>query len=141
MNWGTKITIVMLCFMTMIGTYAYLMMTSKSDELVDKDYYEKGINYDVDYNKKENVKRNHMEPSVLLGSDSLVITFPSAAVGTLKLIRTADKTMDRSFPLETDIENRFKISTRGRESGLWKLQMDWTASGVAYLYEKEVMLP
>lgn len=141
MNWGTKITIVMLCFMTMIGTYAYLMMTSKSDELVDKDYYEKGINYDVDYNKKENVKRNNMEPSVLLRNDSLVITFPAAAAGTLKLIRTADKTMDRGFPLETNDENQYKISIRGKESGLWKLQMDWTASGTPYLYEKEVMLP
>jgi hypothetical protein len=141
MNWGTKITIVMLCFMTMIGTYAYLMMTSKSDELVDKDYYEKGINYDVDYNKKENVKRNHMEPAFLLRNDSLVVTFPAAAEGTLKLIRTADKKMDRAFKLETDADNQFKISTRGKGSGLWKVQMDWTTAGTPYLYEKEVMLP
>ncbi len=141
MNWGTKITIVMLCFMTMIGTYAYLMMTSKSDELVDKDYYEKGINYDIDYKKKENVKRNHMEPGVVLHNDSLLITFPAAAVGTLKLIRTADKTMDRSFPMETDAANQFQISIRGKDSGLWRLEMDWMASGTPYLYEKEVMLP
>jgi hypothetical protein len=141
MNWGTKITIVMLCFMTMIGTYAYLMMTSKSDELVDKDYYEKGINYDVDYNKKENVKLNHMEPSVLLRNDSIVVTFPAAAYGILKLIRTADKKMDQSFRLETDLSNQFLIATPGKGSGLWKLQVDWTTSGTTYLYEKEVMLP
>jgi hypothetical protein len=141
MNWGNKLLIGMLCFMTMIVILGVLMVTSKSDALVDNDYYEKGIAYNVDYDKKMNVKRDHAEPTIQLSSDSLILTFPKPAGGTIKFIRLSNKNLDRQMALKTDAMNQAKFSISHKSPGLWKLQLNWENANKAYLYEKEVMLP
>jgi hypothetical protein len=141
MNWGTKLVIGMLCFMCMIVVLGVLMVTSQNDTLVENDYYEKGIHYDTDYNKKEQVKTDHAEPVFELKADSLFVTFAKQAQGTIKFIRVSDKTMDRVYALKTDSLNQDKLSIRTKTRGLWKLRLDWESEGKKYLYEKEVMVP
>jgi hypothetical protein len=141
MNWGNRLLIGMLCFMTMIVVLGVLMVTSKSDALVDNDYYEKGIEYNVEYNKKMNVKRDHAEPIVELTSDSLILTFTKPAKGRIKFIRLSNKNLDRDLVLKTDSSNQAKFSILRKSAGLWKLAVDWESANKAYLYEKEVMLP
>ena len=140
MNWGLKIALGLGVFMTFIMVLAYLMMTSKNDDLVDADYYEKGINYNVDYEKKSRVTKDQATPEVLINGQQLTITFKKAATGTVKLIRTADKSMDKNMTLKTDSLNQYNIPITGLATGLWKLQIDWNSNGLSYLYEKEVML-
>jgi len=141
MNWGTKLMIGMGCFMTMIIVFAVLMMRSDSDALVDTDYYEKGINYNLDYRKKSHVNMDRAEPTIVLRNDSLVVTFKREATGLMKMIRTADKKLDQQFDIKTDQTHSFSIPVGKQKSGLWKVQLDWTSMGRPYLYEKEVMLP
>ena len=112
------------------------MFTSKTDALVDNDYYEKGINYDSDYSKKENVKREHAEPKIVLLNESLIVTFSKPATGELKLIRTADKRLDKSFVFTSSEEIKYVISKKG----LWKIRLTWQSGDKSYLYEKEVLL-
>jgi hypothetical protein len=140
MNWGTKLIIGMLSFMTFIIVLAVQMIRSDDDALVDNDYYEKGINYNKDYNKKENVKLDHATPEVSVKENTIIITFADDAAGSVKLIRTADKKMDRKLQLQTDSLHEFKIPVQGLASGLWKLQLDWKSNDKPYLYEKEVIL-
>jgi hypothetical protein len=127
--------------MTMIVVLGVLMVKSKSDALVDNDYYEKGIEYNIEYNKKMNVKRDHAEPIVKLTSDSLILTFTKPAKGRIKFIRLSNKNLDRDLALETDSLNQAKFSILRKSAGLWKLAVDWESANKAYLYEKEVMLP
>ncbi|WP_316833338.1 FixH family protein [Pedobacter nutrimenti] len=139
-NWGTKLVIGLAVFMTFIIVLGIKMIRSKSDALVDNDYYEKGIHYDQDYLKKENVKKEHAEPVVERTTDTLVISFKQAAAGEVQLIRTADKKLDQKLELKTDSRNQFRIPVGQKASGLWKLKMEWKNDGKSYLYEKEVML-
>ena len=141
MNWGTKLMIGMGSFMTMIIVFAVLMMRSDSDALVDTDYYEKGINYNLDYRKKSHVNMDRATPTIELQNDSLIVTFKREATGLMRMIRTADKKLDQQFDIRTDQANTFKIPVGRQKSGLWKVQLDWTSMGRPYLYEKGVMLP
>ena len=140
MNWGFKIALGLGVFMTFIMVLAYLMMTSKNDDLVDADYYEKGINYNVEYQKKAAVLRDGVTPHVVIADQQLTLTFNQQATGSIRLIRTADKTLDRTMVLKTDSLNQFSIPVEGVAPGLWKLQVNWISEGENYLYEKEVML-
>ena len=140
MNWGTKLIIGMLTFMTFIIVLVVQMFRSNNDALVDNDYYEKGIHYNIDYNKKENVIKDQAAPEVRIEANTIVITFKESATGTVKLIRTADKRMDQNLVLNTDAANQFQLPLTGKAGGLWKLKLDWKSNGTAYLYEKEVML-
>jgi hypothetical protein len=140
MNWGIKIALGLGVFMTFIMVLAYFMMTSKNDDLVDADYYDKGINYNVDYEKKSRVAKDQATPEVMIEGQQLRITFVQAATGSVKLIRTADKSMDKNMILKTDSLKQFNIPIKGLATGLWKLQIDWKSNGLSYLYEKEVIL-
>jgi hypothetical protein len=140
MNWGTKLIIGMLCFMGFIITMGVIMMTSKKDALVDNDYYEKGINYNHDYVRKENVRQDHAEPIFQVLNDTLHVQFIAPSEGTFKIIRTADKRLDRSLSFKTDAKNIFVYPLRGKATGLWKIQLDWKSKDKSYLFEKEIML-
>lgn len=140
MNWGVKLTIGMGVFMLFIISLGVLMIRSKSDALIENDYYEKGINYDQEYHKKENVKNDGAEPKIEVVNDRLIIIFTEYAKGTVKLIRISDQKMDSTIDFETDHANQIQIPTGGKARGLWKIKLDWKNSNKFYLFEREVRL-
>ncbi len=75
MNWGTKLVIAMALFMTFIIALSTKMILSDKDDLVDKDYYEKGLNYDLDYQRKQNMENDKAEPKIELGLESMKVVF------------------------------------------------------------------
>ncbi|RZM29342.1 MAG: hypothetical protein EOO88_05320 [Pedobacter sp.] len=58
MNWGTKIIIGMAVFMAFILVLGIFMIRSNPDPLVDEDYYEKGLNYDQELKRMEEIKKD-----------------------------------------------------------------------------------
>lgn len=140
MNWGTKLVIGMLCFMSFIIVLAVLMFNSKPDALVDTDYYEKGLNYDADYNRKEQVKKDHAEPEVNVVEKGLFITFKTPASGIVKLMRIADMRMDKSVRIHADAKKKVQIPLDDVAKGRWKLIISWENEGKSYLDEQEVMI-
>lgn len=61
MNWGTKLVIGMLTFMSFIVVLGILMFRSTPDPLVDEDYYEKGLNYDLEMKRMEKLKADSID--------------------------------------------------------------------------------
>jgi len=140
MNWGTKLIIGMLCFMSFIVVLGVLMFNSNTDALVDNDYYEKGLNYDKDYNRKEQVKIDDAAPIVKLTEDNIILRFKNKAEGNIKLLRNSDKRMDKNIALSTDATNEVKIPLQGIEKGQWRLIISWTTEGLNYLNEQEILI-
>lgn len=141
MNWGVKLMIGMLCFMSFIIILAIKMINSKPDALVDNDYYEKGLDYDKDYNRKEQVKTDGAAPQIQLRNGHIVLTFKDKAIGEAKLIRNSDKRLDKKIAISTDVLHTVRIPVSGLEKGQWRLIISWTTDGKAYLDEQEVMVP
>ena len=139
-NWGTKLVIGMASFMTFIIVLAVLMFNSKPDALVDNDYYEKGLNYDADYNLKEQVKADHAAPEVQVLPGEILLTFKAAAEGKVKIIRPSDKRMDKVTVIKTDDSYRSAIPIDDIAKGRWKLIITWNSAGKSYLDEQEVMI-
>lgn len=141
MNWGTKLVIGMLCFMSFIIVLAVLMINSKTDALVDTDYYEKGLDYDKDYSRKEQVKSDNAAPSINITPDYIVLLFKNKAKGDIKLVRNADQKMDKRMSIQTDSAKEVKIPLKGIEKGQWRLIISWMSDEKAYLNEQEVIIP
>lgn len=140
MNWGTKIVLGMASFIIFIVAMGIIMFNSKKDALVDNDYYEKGINYDQVYNKKEQTKTDHAKPEIIINQDMLLLTFKDKATGTVKLMRTADKSMDKDFPFESNSNHQVIIPASGFKKGSWRLIADWKSNNKNYLYEQEITI-
>lgn len=142
MNWGTKIIIGMLTFMSFIVVLAILMFRSDTDALVDKDYYEKGLKYDETYRLKAQVLLDSVVPDISVEKKSLLIAFKTTAEGTIKLVRTADQRQDRILSFKTTEGNKVEIPLNSLSGGQWKLILNWkSGDGKSYLNEQEVIIP
>lgn len=139
-NWGTKLVIGMGSFMTFIVVLAVMMFNSRPDALVDNDYYEKGLNYDADYNRKEQVKADHAAPEIEVLPAEILLTFKGAAEGKVKIVRPSDKRMDKVVNFKTDPGYRSAIPSGEIAKGRWKLIITWNSAGKSYLDEQEVMI-
>ena len=141
MNWGTKIIIGMLTFMSFIVILAVLMFRSDTDALVDKDYYEKGLKYDETYRLKAQVLLDSAGPAIFVGKKSVIIAFQTTSEGTIKFVRTADQRQDRSLNFRTREENKVEIPLDSLPGGQWKLILNWkSGEGKSYLNEQEVII-
>jgi len=140
MNWGTKIILGMASFMIFIVVLGIMMFNSKKDALVDTDYYEKGINYNQTYNSKEQTKNDHAKPEIILNQDMLLLTFKEKAAGTIKLMRTADKNLDKAIPFTSNVNKQVIIPSAGLQKGSWRLIIDWGSGSKKYLYEQEITI-
>lgn len=139
MNWGTKLIIGMALFMSFIITLAVLMIRSDSDDLVDANYYEKGIEYDKDYDRKSQLIKDHAEPEISV-NELLKITFKSPAVGNIRLIHPSDKTMDSTMNFNSGTGIQVEFPLANFRKGHWKVSLEWTSSGKSYLYDKNIII-
>jgi hypothetical protein len=140
MNWGTKIVLGLAVFMIFIVSLGVIMVSGKKDALVDNDYYEKGINYNKVYNRKEQMNRDHAKPVVTVSPERILLTFKHPAKGKAQFMRTADKNLDRSVPFESNAENQVIIPAGLLQKGSWRLIIEWTGSRKSYMYEQEISL-
>lgn len=140
MNWGTKLMIGMALFMSFILVLAILMFNSKNDALVDNDYYEKGLNYDADYIRKEQVKKDQAAPELVISANLITLKFKNPGIGTIKLIRNSDNRMDRLTAFKTDENNAATLPIENLARGRWKLIVSWKSDGKSYLDEQEITI-
>lgn len=139
MNWGTKLVIGMGLFMAFIITLVVFMMRSDSDDLVDKDYYQKGIEYDKEYTQKNRVYQDKSEPYIYVG-DSLKIIFKKPAIGSIRFLHPSDNKNDRTLNMETRENNEFVFPLNEISKGNWKLILEWKSEGREYLFEKNILI-
>lgn len=140
MNWGTKIVMGLAAFMLFIISLGVMMVSGKKDALVDNDYYEKGINYNKVYNRKEQTRNDHAQPIVEVNPEMIRLTFKQQARGKATLMRTADKNLDRSIPFESNAANQVVIPAHTLQKGSWRLIIEWTGNHKSYLYEQKIRL-
>jgi len=132
----------MLTFISFIGILAVLMLRSKTDALVDNDYYEKGLNYDEDYRLKENVIRDDAKPELSINGKSILIRFKTEVTGKIKLMRISDQREDKLISFRTNEMKQAELSAAALPAGLWKLIITWqAANGSSYLTEEEINIP
>jgi len=142
MNWGTKLVTAMALFMVFIIGLSMKMIFSEKDDLVDKNYYEKGLNYDHDYQRKQNVLNDKAEPLITLSPGQLQVLFSKPVKGTLRLSHPSDNNKDKAFKIELkDNEPLVLPLDELNGKGQWRLSAEWESEGRQYLFEKYVFIP
>jgi hypothetical protein len=126
MNWGTKLIIGMLLFMSFIVVLGVLMIRSDSDALVETNYYEKGLNYDDEYAAKTQVGKDQASPEISI---------------TVKLTRNDSKSSDTTVKFITK-SGKLTLNISRLAKGRWHMITAWeNPEGIKYLKDEEVYLP
>jgi len=139
MNWGKGIIWGMALFMLFILGMCVHMFRMPADEY-DHHYYEKGLNFDQDYNKEKQVATDQARPQIRIGGDSVRIVFRKAAKGNVRFIRPSSEALDKVFPLNTAEGKTAAFTVAALVKGRWRLVLEWNSGQKDYLYEQEVDL-
>lgn len=142
MNWGTKIVLGMLTFMLFIvGMVIYMFSVHGNDALVDEDYYEKGINYNQEYNAKQNVLIDSVNPVITLTKHQIIINLHDRANYKLKLMRPSTVKDDIKIEGKTlGDRNLILIDRSTMNNGLWFLEIKWISKEKNYLFKTTINL-
>ncbi len=142
MNWGTKIVLGMVAFMLfIIAMVIYMFSVHGNDALVADDYYEKGINYNEEYEAKQNVLTDKAMPKITIGESTLSIELTESANYELKMMRPSDKNDDVANKGSTvGASNLILIDTRNMYHGLWLMELKWKSAGRSYLLKRNITL-
>lgn len=114
-------------------------------DLVDKDYYAKGIDYERQIERIKRAETLVQKPVIRFDNGEVVIQFPpvgqpSDYSGAVTIFRPSAASLDffSQLLLESDFTQRVK--SERLVAGMWRIKLAWTVGGVEYYQEKEMML-
>ncbi len=139
MNWGKATIVVLIVFVLGICSLGYYMFTAPADDY-DHQYYEDGLNFDHDYNREQQVVKDHAQPTIIIDTCCVKITFPQVVKGQVKFMRPSSDAKDNTYPLDNSGGRVIEILTKSLTKGQWQLVFNWKSGGKDYLYQHEVYI-
>jgi len=139
MNWGKGILTGMIIFMLFILCMGVYMFTVPADDY-DHQYYEKGLAFNTDFAKEQQVTKDNAWPVISADGQVVTFAFTAPANGIVKLVRPADKRLDRQYKFNTGRDAIFTLSNTGIPGGEWEVIIDWTNNNKLYLYQQKLYL-
>lgn len=136
MNWGKGLVIGLAAFMLFI-TILVIKMLNAAEDSFDKDYYEKGINYDKDYLLKQQVLTDHANPQITQEPNTININLQAADSLKVTFKRPSSSEKDKIFYYYTTL---VKIPKTDITKGEWKLILHWYANQKEYLFEQNLFV-
>ena len=142
MNWGHKLTIVIVTFLVvMLGMVFFAFR--QTNEMVDDNYYQKELEYQGVIDAKQNlvnvsdvnlISQTMMEVVVTLPPG----TFEKLEKGNIELMRNDAKSKDVQLAIEPNGSNRRTIAKASLSKGMYKTRIKWTNDGKEFYKEENV---
>jgi hypothetical protein len=141
MHWPVGIIMVYGLFFIALLIMLIFALNRKSD-LVEQDYYRKGIQYQQQIDRIEYTKaaREKLSWKYSKANNQLIIQFPeSNTSGTILLYCPSDAGADRSYSISPSDSARQIIDLSDFKKGLWKLKINWQIKNYSY-YNEEILV-
>jgi hypothetical protein len=141
MNWGYKILLVIIAFI--VGMLSMVYIASKqTNEMIDKDYYEKELKYQDLINAAQNLNNLNINKDSILFAENKILkiklptnTFENFKSGNLELLRLDDIKKDKNIILNP-IHGNQDINMNELFTGNYKIRLFWENASKSYYIEK-----
>lgn len=116
-------------------------------DLVRTDYYEQELRFQSQIDRVRRAGELTQNATVHYDAarQCIRLTVPSSpavpATGRIHLYRPSDATLDREIPLAVDPSGTQWLNADGLRSGLWKIQVQWTAGGREFYADRPLVIP
>lgn len=142
MNWGIKIILAYLAFVTGILVLMYKANSSHFD-LVEPKYYEAELAYQDRMDASQRTVLLSEPLKIVSGNGQIKILFPKSIAGkNLKgnalLYYPADAKKDRSYPFNT--QDSFILNPEATAKGWYRIKLNWEVDELKYYYETGIHL-
>lgn len=146
MNWGNKILIVLILFVSGIGYMVYTCVKQKDIELVTKSYYEEEIKYQNVIDKENNYRSLPIKPTIQSEVDNMVVVDFSELDthnnirGSIYFFRPSQSELDFKKEIHLDNTGKQLIDNSSIKKGKWLVKMDWTDGEKDYYNEQTIFI-
>jgi len=136
-NWGTKLAIWIVAFIVFMLTLVYLTTTYEVN-LVEKDYYPKGLMYQTRIDAIQNADSINAVFSTSQDENNIVLNIPDiqADSGTILFFRPSGNSLDRTYELIIVDDHRLVFPINNFEYGKYILKINWFHSNKEYYVEQ-----
>ena len=144
--WPIAIVSYFVVFAAFIACFIVWALRQRED-LVSVNYYEDEVLYQRQIERLRNTAALPSSTSVAFDADAgqILIRLPESPArpvsGRIHLYRPSDASLDRDFPLPKDAGGLQRLDARGLRSGLWKVRVEWSASGKDFYSEQQLIVP
>lgn len=114
----------------------------QSFDLVEADYYQKGIDYQQQIDRLNRTATSGGSPTISYdpSQNGIVVTFPASVRaetlhGSVTLFRPSNAQWDRTIPLNIASDNRQVIAADSLANGRWRIKVNWRVGDTSYFAE------
>ena len=136
-NWGTKLVIWIIAFIVFMLSLVYMTTTSKVN-LVEEDYYPKGLKYQARIDAIENAKEINAVFMASQNGESIIITTPDIQLdsGNIIFFRPSGNSLDRAYDLVITEEGKMIFPMEDFSNGKYILKINWNLLDKEYYVEQ-----
>ncbi len=142
MNWGKSITIVIVSFIAIVLGMVYVA-SKQTNEMIDKNYYDKEIKYQTLIDAAENLNKVSKDSLITQSQQSVQIKIPQALChnfkhGKLVFLRNDDQKKDLEQAFTPDAEGLFALEKARFSKGRYKVRIEWMNENTPYYREQNL---
>lgn len=125
---------------------AFVIYSSQNSfKLVEKDYYQKEINYQSQIDKETRTNQLSQKINIVSNDDRVVLQFPSMFApedinGRILFFRPSDLNLDVSIKIDLNQEGLQSISNTNLKKGAWIVKVFWNNQQDEYYSEKRIFV-
>lgn len=140
-NWGTKLVIWIAAFIIFMLTLVFMTTTTKVN-LVEADYYPKGLIYQSRIDAIENAKIIDAVFTTSQNTESIIINTPDIHIdsGNIMFFRPSGNSLDRNYDLVINEERKMIFSKDNFKSGKYILKINWFHKDKEYYIEQVLFI-
>ena len=140
---------IVFAFVIFIAGTASLVVLARSQpsDLVRADYYDQEVRHQEQMDRVERTHRIAPDTRVTYDASrrTVEVTLPAEqarlnARGRIQFYRPSAANLDRAFPLDLDALGRQTLEASDLSSGLWRVQISWTADQEEYYYDQRLIV-
>lgn len=141
-NWGTGIVIALIVMVS--GMIVLVSIAVRQDyDLVDKDYYQKSINYQQHIEEVKNTEALVGKILFEQTTETLKLTFPNLGniegySGEIHFYSPVAEKRDMTLKVKPDSGFSQIINLKSLEKGRYQVKIDWSVGKVSYYQEEEI---
>ncbi len=144
MNWGHKIAVVIIAFIFIMLSMV-LVAYQQTNEMVDKNYYEKELKYQSQIDAAKNANSAIVDPLITQNAATICIQIPSSLVtgftnGNIEFLRNSDQKMDINLHFMPDSSGQFNINKANFSVGIYKARVQWESGEHHYYREQDIVV-
>jgi hypothetical protein len=142
--WGKGVWLIYGGFVVFIlGCVAVVAM--QHIDLVESDYYEKGLDYQKQIKRIELGSREAPSVAINTNNKSIEIDFNPSVIttdfkGTILFFRPSDSRLDFEIPLKLETSGSQNVLDNRLKSGYWRIKITWQAGHESYYSEHQIFV-